>query len=211
MRFNTLDVQAPGLLDVPCNEAETLGSAVWMWMHSRSHRNMPLHALQTLLLPAIKHRQFVLASEQGKPVFFLTWAMLTPEAERRYLANSPLTMPETDWTGGARMWILDWVAPFGHSLQARHLTTRLFATRCFRSLHHRGNSNGLRVKDFHGIGVMAEEARAWSLLNPPLLPAPAPRSTAPVSSVFVSPAITVHATTHTAAAPIANISSEQQA
>ena len=170
MRFGSLDVIAPGLLDAPCNEAEVLGSAVWLWMHSTSHRNVPVHALSTLLLPAIKCRQFVLASEGGKPVFFLTWAILSPEAERRYLANPPITMPEADWTSGERMWILDWIAPFGHTGTARHLTARLFATRCFRSLYHRGNARGLRVKDFHGIGVMAEEARAWSQLNPPLLP-----------------------------------------
>ncbi|QVX40721.1 toxin-activating lysine-acyltransferase (plasmid) [Ralstonia solanacearum] len=170
MRFNDLDVIVPGLLDQPCNEAEVLGSAVWLWMHSTSHRNMPLHTLSALLLPAIKHRQFVLASEDGKPVFFLTWAMLSPEAERRYLSNSPLTMPEADWASGERMWILDWVAPFGHTRTGRRLTERLFATRCFRSLYHRGNTRGLRVKNFRGIGVMTEEARAWSQLNPPLLP-----------------------------------------
>ncbi|SEL90312.1 cytolysin-activating lysine-acyltransferase [Roseateles sp. YR242] len=208
MRFNNLDVMAPGLLDAPCHEAEVLGSAVWMWMHSDSHRNMPLHALQTLLLPAIKHRQFVLASEQGKPVFFLTWAMLTQEAERRYLAHSPLAMPEADWVGGDRMWILDWVAPFGHTQQARHLTTQLFATRCFRSLHHRGNSRGLRVKDFHGIGVMTEEARAWSQLNPPLLPEMV--SSAPLSSASLSPAPTAPATANAALVSKA-LSSEQQA
>lgn len=170
MRFDSLDVIAPELLHAPCNEAQALGSAVWLWMHSAEHRDMPLHALSALLLPAVKRRQFILASEGGKPVFFLTWAMLSLEAERRYLANPPFTMPESDWASGERMWILDWVAPFGHTRMARHLVGRLFATRCFRSLYHRGNTRGLRVKDFHGIGVMAEEARAWSHLNPPLLP-----------------------------------------
>jgi len=176
MRFETLDVIAPGLLDAPCDEAQVLGSAVWLSMHSASHRNIPLHELSVVLLPAIKHRQFILASEQGKPVFFLTWAMFSPEAEHRYLTHSPFTMPEADWTSGDRTWILDWIAPFGHTRMTRHLTTRLFATRCFRSLYHRGNERGLRVKNFHGIGVMAEEARAWSILNPPLLPAAATAS-----------------------------------
>ncbi len=170
MRFDTLDVIAPGLLETPCNEAEVLGSAVWLWMHSASHRDVPLHALSALLLPAIKQRQFVLATEHGKPVFFLIWAGLSPEAERRYLANPPITMPEADWASGERTWILDWIAPFGHTLCARQLMARLFATRCVRALYHRGNDRGLRVMDFHGIGVMAEEARAWSALNPPLLP-----------------------------------------
>jgi len=173
MRFESLDVIAPGLLGEPCDEAQALGAAVWLWMHSVSHRNAPLHALSALLLPAIKHRQFVLASEQGKPVFFLTWAMLSPEAERRYLANAPITMPEADWTSGERMWILDWIAPFGHTRMARHLVARLFPTRQARALYHRGNTRGLRVLNFRGIGVNAEQARAWSNLNSVLLPASA--------------------------------------
>ncbi len=171
MRFETLDVLAPGLLNTSCNEAEILGSAVWLWMHSQTHREWPLHTLPALLLPAIKHRQFVLATENGKPVFFLSWAELSPEAERRYLANHPITMPEEDWVSGERIWFLDWIAPFGHTPKARRLVTRLFATRCMRALYHRGDTRGLKVMDFHGIGVMAEEARAWSALNPPLLPA----------------------------------------
>jgi len=53
------------------------------------------------------------------------------------------------------------------------MAVRLFAMRCFRSLYHRGNTRGLRVINIHGIGVMGKEARAWSALNPPLLPAAA--------------------------------------
>ncbi|MCL2644472.1 MAG: toxin-activating lysine-acyltransferase [Betaproteobacteria bacterium] len=172
MRFDSLDVIAPGVVPAPFDESQVMGSATWLLMHSTAHREMPLWGLSVLLLPAIKHRQFVLASEQGKPVFFVTWAMFSPDAERRYLVNPPLAMLETDWISGDRTWILDWVAPFGHTrIASRLLLQRLFATHCFRSLDHRGNTRGLRVKNFHGIGVMAEEARAWSILNPPLLPA----------------------------------------
>ena len=76
MRFGTLDITAPGLFESPWNEAEVLGSAVWLWMHSSAHRDAPLHSLSALLLPALKHRQFILASEQGKPVFVRTWDWL---------------------------------------------------------------------------------------------------------------------------------------
>ncbi|MCL2162441.1 MAG: toxin-activating lysine-acyltransferase [Betaproteobacteria bacterium] len=171
MRFDCLDVIAPGPLDTPCDEPQALGSAVWLMMHSASHREMPLWGLSVLLLPAIKHRQFVLASEQDKPVFFITWAKFSPDAERRYLANPPLAMPVDDWNCGDRIWILDWIAPFGHTRISRSLMARLFPTTCARSLYHRGETRGLRVMEFHGIGVTAKEARAWSALNPPLLPA----------------------------------------
>lgn len=166
MRFDSLDVIAPGVPDAPCNEAEVMGSAVWLYMHSASHRSMPLHLLSVLLLPAIKRRQFVLATENGQPAFFLTWAMFSPDAERRYIARPPEAMPEADWTSGDRMWILDWVAPFGHTRASRQLLTRLFPTQNVRALYHRGDTRGLRVLHFRGIAVMPEEARAWAALHP---------------------------------------------
>lgn len=89
MRYDKFDIIAPTLLGGEFNEAELFGSTVWLWMHSASHRNALLHMLSALLLPAIKTRQFVLASENGKPVFYLSWARLNKEAEKRYLQNSP--------------------------------------------------------------------------------------------------------------------------
>jgi len=165
MRLNTslpLDIIAPGLLEQSWNEAEVLGSAVWLWMHSTSHRERPLHTLSALLLPAIKYRQFILASEAGKPVFYLAWANLSLEAEQRYLQQHPVCMPDTDWNSGEYMWILDWVAPFGHTRVMRRLLERqLFANRCARALYHRGDERGLKIKTFRGMAVLPEEAQAW--------------------------------------------------
>ncbi len=153
MRYNNLDIIAPHVAGSSpgVNEAEVLGSAVWLWMHSESHRDTPLHMLSRLLLPAIKARQFVLASENGKPVFYLAWACLNAEAESRYLRNMPECMLPEDWTSGDRTWILDWVAPFGHTWQLRRLLAeKLFPERSACSLNHRGNLTGLRVMTFRG-------------------------------------------------------------
>lgn len=170
MRFGTsqtLDVTAPGLIEESWNEAGALGAAVWLWMHSKSHREMPLRTLSTLLLPAIKRRQFILAAEAGRAVFYLSWANLSPEAERRYLQRHPLCMPEADWGSGNRMWLLDWIAPFGHSrVMQRLLARQLFANRLARSLDHRGDERGLKIKTFRGMAVLPEEARAWSATHP---------------------------------------------
>ncbi len=166
MRFDALDVVAPGVLNMPCDEAQVMGSAVWLYMHSASHRNMPLHLLSTLLLPAIKRRQFLLASENGRPVALITWALFSPEAEHRYISNRPEAMREDDWNSGDRMWILDWVAPFGHTRAARQLLGQLFPAQIARALYHRGDSRGLRILQFRGIAVMPEEAHAWAALNP---------------------------------------------
>ena len=157
----SLSFIAPGLIAQTWSEAQAVGAAVWLWTHSASHRNLPLHTLPTLLLPAIKNRQFILASEAGRPVFYLSWAQFSLQAEHSYLANNPLLMPEADWTSGDRHWVLDWVAPFGHTrLVSQVLKRQLFANRWMRFLYHRGNERGLRVRSFHGVTV-AREARAW--------------------------------------------------
>ncbi|MCW8165386.1 toxin-activating lysine-acyltransferase [Verminephrobacter aporrectodeae subsp. tuberculatae] len=166
-----LSLIAPGLIEQTWSEAPVLGSAVWLWMQSTSHRNLPLHTLPVLLLPAIKSRQFILASEAGRPVFYLSWANLDLEAERRYLANSPLLMPEADWNSGDRMWILDWVAPFGHTRAMNHILKRqFFANRCMRALDHRGNERGLRIRAYRGAAVLHEEAREWFTTHPAACP-----------------------------------------
>ncbi|MCG9060186.1 toxin-activating lysine-acyltransferase [Laribacter hongkongensis] len=162
---------APALTGEAFNESAMLGASVWLWMHSALHRQRPLHALEELLMPAIKHGQFILASEQDKPVFFLSWAAMNQDAERRYLSRHPVFMKHDDWVSGDRIWLLDWIAPFGHSLAMRHVVKRLFARQCMRYLYHRGNEHGLKIKHLHGIALMDAEARAWFAMHPPALPA----------------------------------------
>jgi cytolysin-activating lysine-acyltransferase len=165
MNTPPLAIVAPGLLEQPWNEAEIMGGVVWLWMHSASHRNFPLYTLPVLLLPAIRNRQFLFASEAGKPVFYLSWANLSLEAEKRYLANSPLLMPVADWNSGDRMWILDWVAPFGHTpVMSRLVLRRFLVNRWWRALYHRGNERGLKIKTFQGAS--ASSARAWFAAHP---------------------------------------------
>ncbi|NWB98387.1 toxin-activating lysine-acyltransferase [Pseudomonas gingeri] len=167
MHFGNLEIIAPEQFDEPWNEATVFGSAVWLWMQSAVHRDAPLHTLSALLLPAIKQRQFMLASEQGTPVFYMAWMNLSAEAERRYLDNPPVCMPEADWNSGERLWISDWVAPFGHTRQLSKLVLgRLWAQRIGRHLGHRGNERGLSVKTWQGIGVLPAEARAWFATHP---------------------------------------------
>lgn len=167
MSDDTLEVLAPTAPDSPIDEAQVLGSAVWLWMHSAAHRDAPLHSLSTLLLPAIKLRQFILISEAGRPVFFLSWLNLSAEAEARYLREPAVCLPSADWDSGDRLWINDWVAPFGHTRRVSGLLRRrLWPGRIFRSLYHRGDERGLRVMNFQGIAVLDLEAQAWFATHP---------------------------------------------
>lgn len=162
MLIDDFELIAPGFSDEPWNEAQALGAAVWLWMHSKAHRDTPLHALNSLLLPAISQRQFIIGLQQGRPVFYVSWSQFDAAAERRYLDNPPIALPQADWNCGERLWFHDWVTPFGHSAQVTRLLQRhFFANRCARALYHRGDERGLRVKTFQGIAVLPAEAHAW--------------------------------------------------
>ena len=166
------EILAPRLLAGEFNEATAFGSAAWLWLHSARHRNVPLHTLSTLLLPAIKEGRFVLVSERGQPVFYMSWADLDEAAEARYLQHSPEQMRQEDWSSGERLWILDWIAPFGHTnLMMQLVRKRLMATRIMRTLYHRGAERGMRIMELHGMAVHPREARAWFALHPPATPA----------------------------------------
>ncbi|MFO2466512.1 toxin-activating lysine-acyltransferase [Pseudomonas sp. 15FMM2] len=154
MQLDNLELLAPAFSEEPWSEAHALGAAVWLWMHSPTHREAPLHTLNALLLPAIGNRQFVIGSEHGRPVFYAAWAWFSVEAEQRYLQNPAITLAQEDWNSGDRLWFLDWITPFGHSARLARLVQRhLFADSRFSALYHRGNERGLRIQHFQGVGL----------------------------------------------------------
>lgn len=167
MQTGAYDVHAPLMLGGDLSEAEVLGAAVWLWMHSSQHRDLPLHALPTVLLPIIKHQHYMLVSRGTQPLFFLSWMLLSAEAEARYLTQPAILVKEDDWASGDRLWLRDWIAPFGDVRVMRRLVGAvLFPEHCFRSLYHRGAQRGKRVMNFKGDQVSHPQARAWRVANP---------------------------------------------
>lgn len=161
MQVSGFDILAPGLIEQPWSQAQALGCATWLWMHSESHRDAPLHTLPVLLMPPLLQRQFVIATQSDKPVFYMAWAMLSEEAEGRYLRNAPILMSQADWTSGDRMWVTDWIAPFGHTQAMTRLVLKhLLPHSCMRSLKHRAQG-ALRVNTFRGRQVAPDDAQRW--------------------------------------------------
>lgn len=166
MQLDKFELVAPAFSEEAWNEAQALGAAVWLWMHSATHRDAPLHTLNALLLPAIANRQFIIGYEQGRPVFYAAWCWFSPEAEQRYLQSPAISLPAQDWNSGERLWFLDWVAPFGHSARlARLLQRHLFADCRISALYHRGNERGLRIKRFQGAGLAHAQPPAAGLVR----------------------------------------------
>ncbi|MBF1995119.1 toxin-activating lysine-acyltransferase [Serratia symbiotica] len=167
MQIGTYDVHAPLILGGDRSEAEVLGAAVWLWMHSSQHRDFPLYTLPTVLLPIIKHQHYMLVSLDANPLFFISWMWLNDQAEQRYLTSAEVQIREGDWASGNRLWIRDCIAPFGEiRAMSRLVTETLFPEHCFRSLYHRGAQRGKRVMNFKGAQVSHQQARAWRMAHP---------------------------------------------
>lgn len=170
MRFDSapgLDVIAPSLLQQDWREAEIFGAATWLWMQASTRRETPLKWLSTLLLPPIAHRQFVLATEGDRPVFYVSWANFSVAAENNYVHGPHAAITPADWASGDRQWIIDWIAPFGHTASIwRLLQRQVFPTNCMRYLHHRGVERGFRIKRCRGIALNRIEADAWFAARP---------------------------------------------
>ncbi|MCT4701377.1 toxin-activating lysine-acyltransferase [Enterobacteriaceae bacterium H20N1] len=168
MRQGNFKIQAPLILGGQVSEAEVLGASVWLWMHSAMHRDAPLHVLPTVLLPIVKRQQYVLVTEEERPVFFLSWMWLNMETETRYLTESTVMIKDEDWCSGDRVWFRDFIAPFGHTrAMSRLLRDDILPDYCARFLWHRGEAIRPSIKTFRGKHVTRDKFRAWKALNPP--------------------------------------------
>ncbi|QBH95453.1 toxin-activating lysine-acyltransferase [Limnobaculum zhutongyuii] len=165
MKYGNFHITAPLMLGGEINEAEVLGASVWLWMHSPQHNTASLNTLPTLLLPIIKNQQFVLVSEGNKPVFFLSWAWMNEQAECRYFTEDALMFREEDWTSGERLWIHDWIAPFGHSIAMKRIVTDIIFPEHFgRMIYHK--TKNYQTKTWYGKNTRRQEREQWYREHP---------------------------------------------
>jgi cytolysin-activating lysine-acyltransferase len=165
MQHGNLIITAPALHTSDHSEAEIFGSIAWISMYAKNKNQLPLQDLSHWLLPALRSRQFILASEtvdgQTRPVAYMSWANLNAQVEGRYVDNPDEGLTPQEWTCGDRMWVIDWMTPFGHSQPFSRAVCASLANSCFKSLYHRGGHRGLRVQLFRGDHVSHEQAKQW--------------------------------------------------
>lgn len=78
------------------------------------HQRYRLAAVERYTFPPLLFGQFKLYRHEQKPIAYTSWALMSPEAEERFLASRGRIEIE-DWRSGDRLWIMDLVAPFGHA------------------------------------------------------------------------------------------------
>jgi cytolysin-activating lysine-acyltransferase len=176
MRVTPWHITAPALGMPGRSEFEVLSDVTWLWLHSPLHREQHVMALERNLSAPMKARQYILASVADsagtlRPVAFLAWANFSAEAEGRYMqGGSSDLLHKEDWNSGDRMWLTDWVAPFGDAGQFHRLVATLLADSCLRILYQPDGIRAKRVKAIRGAKVSRTDAITWWGARP--LPAP---------------------------------------
>ena len=88
-----------------------MGEFLFLTMRSNLYAGLPLAKFREAFEPAIDEKQFAIFRIGGVPRGLFTWALLTEDAERRFVNGDGLLIDE--WSAGDRFWIVDLIAPFG--------------------------------------------------------------------------------------------------
>jgi|SRR5579871_2013922 len=107
----------------PRSNSEVLGEILWLYAHSPIHQRLKLHEIEQFVLPAIKHGRYRIYKRNGVPIGYVGIARLAKEIEDAWLHHRYVLQPD-DWVSGDRLWILQFVVPFGDVLAVRKMLWR---------------------------------------------------------------------------------------
>jgi len=115
-------------------------------MHSPMHRHLFLTDLEWLLLPPLLLKQFRVYRRDKVPFAYVSWALLTAEVEDHF-RNGVRRLKPGDWNAGDRLWLIDFIAPFGGAdAVVKDLREELFPEREIKTLRLAEDGSGVRVE-----------------------------------------------------------------
>ena len=111
-----------------------LGEITWLLTQSQNHRHaLFLADLEWLVMPPLRHGQYRLFYNEGKPVGVALWAWVD-EAGASRLANGA-RLPVQGWRSGSELWLVELIAPSGgQQAMLDNLAGTVLAGRKFRFL-----------------------------------------------------------------------------
>lgn len=133
--------------DLPDALYSDLGAMLYLASLGRHHRPLPLAAAMAQFEPPLRLGQYRLFRANGFPRAFITWAGLSPDAESRF-AIDHLPLEPQDWNSGPSVWLVDFVAPFGHIDQIVPMLTANPDLPHVRTLWHNRDGSRYRVVEW---------------------------------------------------------------
>lgn len=94
-----------------------IGYITWLCTRSQGHKQLFIQDMEWRLFPPVMLGQYKLRIDDkagGLPTAYASWAFLSEEVEAGYRAAHRLR--PGDWRSGDRLWLVDFLAPFGGAL-----------------------------------------------------------------------------------------------
>jgi hemolysin-activating ACP:hemolysin acyltransferase len=102
--------------EVATRHAAPIGFVTTILTASRAHDHYPVSYVRELIGPALAHRLIKLYfNKKGDPVGYVVWAFIAEDVQTRFLQTGKWDLHESEWREGNLLWIVDFVAPFGHT------------------------------------------------------------------------------------------------
>ncbi len=138
----------------PEQRSRLFGDIMTLMLNSPTHLNYKIQHFNNIVLPPVQLNQYRIYHDAKKrPVGFVSWAMLSKEAEDKFLNHAtPLTLEE--WASGDKIYIMEFIAPYGHAQKiAADLKKRYPKHKAHAVRYDTTGKNGKVVTTFYGEGV----------------------------------------------------------
>lgn len=129
--------------DLPDAFLADFGAVFYLASLTSFHRRRMLADLFASFEAPLRLGQYKLFKSDGFARAAITWAGLSEDAERRFAVDHQALEPQ-DWNGGTSVWLVDFLAPFGHVDQIVPMLTQNPSLSRVRTLWH--NKDGTRYR-----------------------------------------------------------------
>lgn len=134
-----------------------LGKIASLWSQSSFHQKRNIQFMSDFIVPPVELDQYLLIEKKGLPVAYCSWAYLDEKEELEYIKSS-FRLALESWNKGDRLWLIDWIAPFGkkHSFEMKSQLNNKFKNTFARAIRIKNNSNVIRIKNFISASANTE-------------------------------------------------------
>ncbi|MDN5785536.1 toxin-activating lysine-acyltransferase [Pseudorhodobacter sp.] len=141
--------------DLPEAFLADFGAMFYLASLTTFHRRRTLADLFASFEAPLRLGQYKLFRSNGFARAGITWAGLSEAAERRFAVEHQALEPQ-DWNGGASVWLVDFLAPFGHVDQIVPLLTQNPGLNRVRTLWHNKDGSRYRIVEWSRATPEAE-------------------------------------------------------
>jgi cytolysin-activating lysine-acyltransferase len=130
--------------DIPQERLADYGAMTFLAGLTNYHRAQTVARMMHYFEPPLRLGHYKMFRANGFPRAFITWAGLSPQTEAAFAVDHRPLEPE-DWTSGSSVWLIDFVAPFGHVDEIVPLLTQNPDLTRVRTLWHNKAGDRYRI------------------------------------------------------------------